>query len=508
MMQLWDTAGSDDEQLRQLLFVAANQDEQTATTVLRANRAGVNQMLLQLFLSFQYQSSENKELVESEQDPRRLAQLLTRESFLTNEGNEISFYDSISNDSWFNIFSFLATPDFYFYDKNEKHATSLHCVSKCFNTLIINFFVQTSKLKGRQEFLTVRDVSTTLACNKDHELQCMLQFPNGFNHGVTIKKFPEISANIFDTSSNYNALANTPVEFSISQSNELISLQFDDNGIRIVFDESDYRTKGLIASKNSQLQPKLQAQAQAQGKALGFRADEMGNRLTLFHINLESLGHGAETGDDLISCKDKLFGNVNGDFKLIDVNLQNMFNYYIYNRENLKLFDEYDLNLYSIAQMAYYYSKRCWVIGIIDNRKNHGQRSRLDYYLRDFGQVEFLVDISDEIEAVLKDKFELFKKNESVNKRIRMKKYNVFKDDDGRYFIRCYAPSGQLFRNMDKNDDENDDNDDDQGNVCRIIAPFGEKTIETEQRNVFQTEYGKYFDTTPYFAKLRYITVE
>ena len=401
-MQFVNQSGVVDAQLGQLLFVASNQNEQTAATVLTANRAGVNQMLLQLFLSFQFQSPQNKELVESEKDPRRLAQRLTGSFFLTNEGNEISFYDSISNDSWFNIFSFLATPDFYFYHKNDKHQTSLHCVSKWFNTLIIGFFAQTNKLIGRQRLLTVREVSTTLTCDKDHELQCMLQFPNGLNHAVTVRKFPEISGYVADgkyTISNID----TPVEFNITQSNKLISIPFDKNSIKIVFDESDFRDKDLelITLKNSKSQPDV-TQSRSRLRSLGSLGvlgalgsgvkkvgmDKMENRLTLFQLNLESLGHGTEIGDidddDLASYKAKLFGS--GEVKVIDVNLQNMFNYYIYNEDNLKLFDEHDLDMYSIAQMAYYYSKRCWVTGIIDNRKLNGGSRLFDYYLTEFGK--------------------------------------------------------------------------------------------------------------------------
>ena len=462
----------------------------------------------------------HKETVKSEQDPRRLAQILTGIYFPNDiNGNRVSFYDSISNESWFIVFSFLSPTDFY-----EK-LQSLHCVSKLFNKLIIDYFTRESELKGRKGYYTAGELSSKIDYYQNQPLECMFQLPNGLQQAVIVKKFPKI-CDINDNDKNKNnhdEHYDQRVEFEIvksdtgnSKRNQLVSIPLDDDGIRIIFDASDYsgtinngqeqkqetesktsETKPpLIANSNSNLDPDDNVTIKSQKKLI---INEMMDKLTLFHVN--PISH---TIENVIDKKDRLFGNNNGNYKLIDVNLENMFNYYIcdhsinYNNKRLATFDLFDLNLYSIAQMGYYCSKRSWVVGVIDNTTDNERE--LNYYLNERGQIQFIIDIRDELEGVLKDKFAFFENDSAV--RRKLDRYNLSKCENNRYYVKCYAPIQELFGEYDHDINNNNNNDNNDRSISRIIAPFGTKTTDKEKMKVLDTKYGKYFRLDTYFCQL------
>ena len=485
-MQFFDPKSAHNEQLQQMLAVARVQDERITNTILSANQSSINQILVQLFLSSQFNSPQNKEIIESEPNPRRLAQQLAGVRFPTDiNGNHVSLCESISNESWLSIFSFLAISDFY-----QDHNQSLHCVSKFFNKVIIDYFARVGELIGRKGYYTARDISTRIATAKTHEVECMFQFPNGLKQSVIVKKFPEIS-----NSSSSSSLKNKQVEFEIVKpyhnNIDSVKMYCNDKEIKLLFDASDYRDREKTAKKSSASQPQLSNSNEnkeiVKPKKLKFR--EMGDKLTLFQTNLI-----APTPKNVILEKESLFGSVSGDYKLIDVNLQNMFNYYIYNSNHrrLKLFDVCDINRYSIAQMAYYGSKRRWVVGIIDNRQRNKE---LDYYLREFGRIQFIIDITDEFEGVFKDEFPVFE-NFYFGRRNVEQSYNLSRGKNGRYYCKCYGLMKELFSN------DNDSDDNDSGGSYRIISPFGEKTTGKEQMKVLETEYEQEFRSTNYFLNL------
>ena len=224
-----------------------------------------------------------------------------------------------------------------------------------------------------------------------------------------------------------------------------MSIPLDNHGLKILFDASDYRVDQQVGNlKTSQRQPKLNANESMKIEVKDkrkLRIADVVNKLTLFHVNDRNDDEGSQLKSiDMIVEKENLF-DASGDYKLIDVNLQNMFNYYIYNENHprLKMFEQYDLNMYSIAQMAYYYSKRRWISGIIDNRDFNEE---LNHYLREYEQIQFIIDITDEVVAVLKDKFASFNNDNAVQTRLKF--YNLF-CDNGRYYGKFYAPMRELF---------------------------------------------------------------
>ena len=104
---------------------------------------------------------------------------------------------------------------------------------------------------------------------------------------------------------------------------------------------------------------------------------------------------------------DSFYGN--DTIKLVDVNLYALTNYYIYNTSNLKI-----VGGLSIAQMAYYFTKRKWAVGIVNCKQspndlyiyreglgnfNHNK----ELQQRGLRQIVIDIDITPEISKILKE---------------------------------------------------------------------------------------------------------
>ena len=128
-----------DKKVHEVTSLAYKIDIADINRINQQHQAIIDRLLFKFLLLHQYEQQEYQDIIQHETQTRRLAQALVKSTFYKDtNGNPIRYHDSISNESWFNIFSFLSWQDIYCIN-TDNHNISLHSVCKLFNTNLVNF---------------------------------------------------------------------------------------------------------------------------------------------------------------------------------------------------------------------------------------------------------------------------------------------------------------------------------------------------------------------------------
>ena len=294
------TGQKQDAFLQQVLTVTSKQDALTVRNAVVNNQTAIDKILLTLFLSSQYNSPSNKEIVKSESNPRRLAQILLKTAYSIDiDGNRLSYYDSISDNSWFNIFSFLTIKDFGLNGNTiDDENKPLHCVSQYFNQILKKFFqhlikkdelgfdISTMPLKS-QGFITAMELSKSFKnaknINRDvksltnlmseawemtfvESWNCQFQFPNGLRSMVIVTKFPTVATSgwTIESKNNINDINDGELQRESSRLGLEFSYHFGDpsdeidvsldllKDDKVLFDNSNFRENVNVSKKEKE----------------------------------------------------------------------------------------------------------------------------------------------------------------------------------------------------------------------------------------------------------------
>ena len=186
-------------------------------------------------------------------------------------------------------------------------------------------------------------------------------------------------------------------------------------------------------------------------------------------LNKETLTNfcsSTETSQRLIKYKKHKFGNLNQLYgndwiKLVDINLQGLYNHFIFDKKNWNL-----LCPFSIGQIAYFITKRHWTVGIIELSEQRTPKRH----------IAFKIDITAEINA-LKHLKHVFNDPDGEI----LKQSNVLRHTN-RYYVTFYTQS------------------DNEG----IIDLFGNHTNKQQQSTIWQTYYSQFIEFRHYaFIDLR-----
>ena len=353
---------------------------------------------------------------------------------IPSRNNSIKYFDLISKDSLQHIVSFLDENDIYFADSDCQRNT-LFCISKLFNDTLIHNSRHNKSLQEKFDqchFYTIGQLYKKFQNSKHLALKCDFRCPNGLVLDGKLKKFPfalsepRITIDGKPKTVHFHDSIEAP---TFSRNRRVKSLKYSHNVKQSLYSKIFYqidihspRFEAIVAANNEVITlSSSNTSAKNSEVAISGVSGVSGISGISGKSGISGIGNDTGIGTDLFNLynvnslqlrKDTLtnFGrnqrlsqrlmkynkggllNVNsfyGDskYKLIDVNIENMFNYYICNTLKYKIFSNY-----SIGYLAKYYTKRKWIIGVITDAK--------DCLSPNGTQFKFTIDITQEIIAL------------------------------------------------------------------------------------------------------------
>ena len=388
----------DTEKLTRIFDIISNSSSERINQAISKNQETINELLLKLLVSYKYKSIDKGNTLSSSNEdfnPRNTLETLTNTKFPEISNNlhvatlsaEKSYFDLISNDSCQHIISFLSESDIY-----VNHRYPLHCVSKQFNKLMQETESRRAKYFDEDYYYTISDLYKSF---KKHEInrksttdefKCAMTLPNGLIENGLLKEFSypldsqkeinyactgsrDFNTGINDSSNDKRLKFTTTTkrgeelhEFSFGSNNLLF---YQNVRLLDVFSSKDWNGNININSNNINDFKKKEFEIDKQTRTMFTKYNKLQKRIMIHNKNMyqHSLESKSNSKSNLnsnksILCLNSLYGN--NIMKLVDVNLRALINYYIYEKTYYNI-----LGGLSIAEMAYYFSKRKWIVGIV-----------------------------------------------------------------------------------------------------------------------------------------------
>ena len=479
-----------DEILQEMFSIIDTSSVETLNSAIVSNQHLINQILVKLLVVHKYTLSNTN--VATATNRELLASLTNTDEFLQANKDEDTIidkddtsllsnnvdtgmqqpssdavsttplFDLISEESIQNIFEFLNEDDIY---RIGEECKTLHVVSHLFNKLLqerVNN-KQFSDLHLKFDdgyYYCVNEIYQALQRSLGNKgLECDFQMPNGLVVSGVLKTFSYPLDKDMDTLKRLNIVF---ASINITASSKLA---YQNRKCFDLFNNSN-NSNNNNNNSDSDITKDMDTMCSVFPLTNLTRTSFIkSNKLRLRRLVYNK---------DAFSSLDNLYGN--NDFKLIDINLYGLYNYFIYDSRTYSLLSEY-----SIAHLAFYFSKRQWIVGIINIASMQRKPETLH------NQIEFTIDITEEIEKFGKsDEFDRESRTKEIELHPQEAKLanvlnnthhvlsgttigntNLTRDTNDRYYIKIYS---QL----------------DNG---RIVQPFGTFTNKEEQCKIWLTDF-------------------